>query len=137
MFNENKVLPVYSLFILIFYFCRHCELIRVTSFLVFAAVLVRHNCLLFVWVSGPFPFLRISHCLKFSNRIFPELKMSVSRLFTIIGDSNVRRNMTGLNVASREAMKKAHHRLQRGHPFCLCVERRQEGHQRLHHRGSD
>ena len=33
--------------------------------------------------------------------------MSVSRLFTIIGDSNVRRNMTGLNIASREAMKKA------------------------------
>ena len=33
--------------------------------------------------------------------------MSVSRLFTIIGDSNVRRNMTGLNVASRESMKKA------------------------------
>ena len=33
--------------------------------------------------------------------------MSVSRLFTIIGDGNVRRNMTGLNVASREAMKRA------------------------------
>ena len=33
--------------------------------------------------------------------------MSVSRLFTIIGDSNVRRNMTGLDIASREAMKKA------------------------------
>ena len=33
--------------------------------------------------------------------------MSVSRLFTIIGDSNVRRNMTGLNIASRESMKKA------------------------------
>ena len=33
--------------------------------------------------------------------------MSVSRLFTVIGDANVRRNMTGLNVASREAMKSA------------------------------
>ena len=33
--------------------------------------------------------------------------MSISRLFTIIGDGNVRRNMTGLNVASRESMKTA------------------------------
>ena len=33
--------------------------------------------------------------------------MSICRLFTIIGDGNVRRNMTGLNIASREAMKKA------------------------------
>ena len=33
--------------------------------------------------------------------------MSISRLFTIIGDQNVRRNMTGLNVASREVMKSA------------------------------
>ena len=32
--------------------------------------------------------------------------MSV-RLFSIIGDANVRRNMTGLNVASREVMKSA------------------------------
>ena len=31
--------------------------------------------------------------------------MSLSRLFTIIGDNNVKRNMTGLNIASREAMK--------------------------------
>lgn len=30
-----------------------------------------------------------------------------SRLFTIIGDANVRRNMTGLNIASRESMKSA------------------------------
>ena len=30
-----------------------------------------------------------------------------ARLFSIIGDANVRRNMTGLNVASREAMKTA------------------------------
>lgn len=30
-----------------------------------------------------------------------------SWLFSIIGDSNVRRNMTSLNIASREAMKKA------------------------------
>ena len=28
-------------------------------------------------------------------------------LYTIIGDANVRRNMTGLNVASRESMKSA------------------------------
>ena len=33
--------------------------------------------------------------------------MSVSRLFSFIGDANVRRNMTGLNVASRESMKNA------------------------------
>ena len=33
--------------------------------------------------------------------------MSVSRLFSIIGDANVRRNMTGLNIASRESMKSA------------------------------
>ena len=31
----------------------------------------------------------------------------MSRLISIIGDGNVRRNMTGLNVASREAMKSA------------------------------
>ena len=34
-------------------------------------------------------------------------RMSVSRLFTIVGDLNIKRNMTGLNVASREAMKSA------------------------------
>ena len=33
--------------------------------------------------------------------------MSVSRLYTVIGDANVRRNMTGLNMASRETMKLA------------------------------
>ena len=33
--------------------------------------------------------------------------MSISRVFSIVGDSNVRRNMTGLNVASRESMKNA------------------------------
>ena len=33
--------------------------------------------------------------------------MSLSRLFTIVGDANVRRNMTGLNIASREVMKTA------------------------------
>ena len=31
----------------------------------------------------------------------------MSRLFSVVGDSNVRRNMTGLNTASREAMKSA------------------------------
>ena len=31
----------------------------------------------------------------------------VTRLVTIVGDTNVRRNMTGLNIASREAMKSA------------------------------
>ena len=31
--------------------------------------------------------------------------MSVHRLFSIIGDANVRRNMTGLNMASREVMQ--------------------------------
>ena len=33
--------------------------------------------------------------------------MSVSRIFTIVGDGNVRRNMTALNIASRTSMKKA------------------------------
>ena len=33
--------------------------------------------------------------------------MSISRVFSIIGDANVRRNMTGLNIASREVMKTA------------------------------
>ena len=33
--------------------------------------------------------------------------MSISRIFSIIGDQNVRWNMTGLNVASREIMKTA------------------------------
>ena len=31
----------------------------------------------------------------------------MSRLCSIVGDSNVQRNMTGLNTASREAMKQA------------------------------
>ena len=30
-----------------------------------------------------------------------------ARLFSIVGDANVRRNMTGLNIASRETMKTA------------------------------
>ena len=33
--------------------------------------------------------------------------MSISRIFSIIGDGNVRRNMTALNIASRESMKNA------------------------------
>lgn len=33
--------------------------------------------------------------------------MSASRLFTLIGDLNIKRNMTGLNIASREVMKSA------------------------------
>ena len=33
--------------------------------------------------------------------------MSVSRIFTIVGDGNVRRNMTALNIASRSSMKTA------------------------------
>ena len=33
--------------------------------------------------------------------------MAQSRLYTIIGDGNVRRNMTALNMGSREAMKGA------------------------------
>ena len=33
--------------------------------------------------------------------------MSVSRIFTIIGDANIRRNMTALNIASRARMKNA------------------------------
>ena len=33
--------------------------------------------------------------------------MSLSRLFSIIGDANVRRNMTSLNMASRESMLNA------------------------------
>ena len=33
--------------------------------------------------------------------------MSISRVFTIIGDANVKDNMTSLNIASREVMKRA------------------------------
>ena len=33
--------------------------------------------------------------------------MSVSQIFTIVGDGNVRRNMTALNIASRTSMKNA------------------------------
>ena len=33
--------------------------------------------------------------------------MSSHRLFSIVGDANVRRNMTGLNIASRATMKSA------------------------------
>ena len=33
--------------------------------------------------------------------------MSICRAFTIIGDQNVRRNMTALNIASRDVMKSA------------------------------
>ena len=33
--------------------------------------------------------------------------MAQSRLYTIIGDGNVRRNMTSLNMGSRESMKSA------------------------------
>ena len=33
--------------------------------------------------------------------------MSSHQLFSIVGDANVRRNMTGLNVASRASMKSA------------------------------
>ena len=36
-----------------------------------------------------------------------EYRLRMSRLFSIVGDSNVRRNWTGLNIASREAMKAA------------------------------
>ena len=31
----------------------------------------------------------------------------MSRLFSIVGESNIRRNMTGLNIASRDSMKTA------------------------------
>ena len=34
-------------------------------------------------------------------------KMSTDPLFTIVGDTNVTRNMTGLNIASRPSMKSA------------------------------
>ena len=30
-----------------------------------------------------------------------------SRIFSVIGDANVKRNMTSLNIASREVMKNA------------------------------
>ena len=36
-----------------------------------------------------------------------QLIMSVSQIFTIVGDGNVRRNMTALNIASRASMKSA------------------------------
>ena len=42
------------------------------------------------------------------SRVFRNfIKIKMSRLFSIVGDSNVRRNMTGLNTASRESMKSA------------------------------
>ena len=41
----------------------------------------------------------------FSQKVFSGFKMS--RLIFVVGDSNVRRNMTGLNIASRDAMKTA------------------------------
>ena len=31
----------------------------------------------------------------------------MSRMISVVGDDNVRRNMTGLNLASRESMKKS------------------------------
>ena len=57
-----------------------------------------------------FSFVVICCCrfpISFSNFESPRKMSLMSPLFTIIGDSNVRRNMTGLNVASREAMKSA------------------------------
>ena len=33
--------------------------------------------------------------------------VKMSRMISVVGDDNVRRNMTGLNLASREAMKSA------------------------------
>ena len=55
----------------------------------------------------PFSGERFLNFIKTFSSFIKFLIMSLSRLFTIIGDQNVRRNMTGLNIASREAMKSA------------------------------
>ena len=44
---------------------------------------------------------------QFSGPISSDFVMSISRVYTIIGDANIRRNMTSLNIASRDVMKKA------------------------------
>ena len=54
-------------------------------------------------VAYVFPSLFTSVSILLLQRAF---NMSV-KLFTIVGDANVKRNMTGLNTASREAMKNA------------------------------
>ena len=55
-------------------------------------VVVGHACLLYFGATSLHRF---------------DVAMSMSRLFTIIGDNNVLQNMTSLNTASRESMKKA------------------------------
>ena len=55
----------------------------------------------------PFSGERFLNFIKTFSSFIKFLIMSLSRLFTIIGDANVRRNMTALNIASREAMKSA------------------------------
>ena len=43
----------------------------------------------------------------FLRGVRPLVARKMARMISIIGDANVRRNMTGLNVASREVMKSA------------------------------
>ena len=50
---------------------------------------------------------RESGTLKNFIKNFVENCIRMSRLIAVVGDSNVRRNMTSLNIASREAMKSA------------------------------
>ena len=47
------------------------------------------------------------HCLHYVDRSSLDFRFSMARQISIIGDANVTRNMTGLNVASREVLKTA------------------------------
>ena len=47
-------------------------------------------------------------CLLPGTTCAKSARKMTARIFSIIGDANVRRNMTGLNVASRDIMKAAH-----------------------------
>ena len=61
------------------------------------------------WVFYLFLFLHNTKKVTFfrvSSREFRNF-IKMSRLFSVVGDSNVRRNWTGLNTASRETMKTA------------------------------
>ena len=48
---------------------------------------------------------RVHSFLKVKSSVCFFIHLKMSRLISVVGDSNVRRNMTSLNIASREAMK--------------------------------
>ena len=58
-------------------------------------------------LNGPSAIKASSGVLTFSINAPPSAVMPVPQLYTVIGDANVRRNMTAMNVASREAMTTA------------------------------